>query len=67
MSRSGKALGVETVQMGIGRIGEANFDLDGIIPGEVDRHGKLLHDLDLFEPIKTKIDADYLYLEPVQV
>lgn len=54
-----KALGVETVQIRNQQDWEANVDLDGIIlpGGESTVMGKLLHDLDLFEPIKTKINA----------
>ena len=54
-----KALGVETVQIRNRQDWEANVDLDGLIlpGGESTVMGKLLHDLDLFEPIKTKISA----------
>ena len=54
-----KALGVETVQIRNRQDWEAHADLDGLIlpGGESTVMGKLLHDLDLFEPIKTKIDA----------
>lgn len=53
-----KALGVETVQIRNRQVWEANVDLDGLIlpGGESTVMGKLLHDLDLFEPIKTKIN-----------
>ena len=53
-----KALGVETVQIRNRQDWEANVDLDGLIlpGGESTVMGKLLHDLDLFEPIKTKIN-----------
>ena len=54
-----KALGVGTVQIRNRQDWEAHADLDGLIlpGGESTVMGKLLHDLDLFEPIKTKIDA----------
>lgn len=54
-----KALGVETVQIRNRQDWEAHTDLDGLIlpGGESTVMGKLLHDLDLFEPIKTKINA----------
>ena len=54
-----KALGVETVQIRNRQDWEAHADLDGLIlpGGESTVMGKLLHDLDLFEPIKAKIDA----------
>ena len=54
-----KALGVETVQIRNRQDWEVHADLDGLIlpGGESTVMGKLLHDLDLFEPIKTKIDA----------
>lgn len=54
-----KALGVETVQIRNRQDWEAHTDLDGLIlpGGESTVMGKLLHDLDLFAPIKTKIDA----------
>ena len=54
-----KVLGVETVQIRNRQDWEAHTDLDGLIlpGGESTVMGKLLHDLDLFEPIKTKIDA----------
>ena len=54
-----KALGVETVQIRNRQDWEAHADLDGLIlpGGESTVMGKLLHDLDLFEPIKTKINA----------
>lgn len=54
-----KKIGVETVQIRNRQDWEANADLDGIIlpGGESTVMGKLLHDLDLFAPIKTKIDA----------
>ena len=53
-----KVLGVETVQIRNRQDWEANVDLDGLIlpGGESTVMGKLLHDLDLFEPIKTKIN-----------
>ena len=53
-----KALGIETVQIRNRQDWEANVDLDGLIlpGGESTVMGKLLHDLDLFEPIKTKIN-----------
>ena len=53
-----KALGVETVQIRNRQDWEAHADLDGLIlpGGESTVMGKLLHDLDLFEPIKAKID-----------
>ena len=51
-------LGVETVQIRNRQDWEAHADLDGLIlpGGESTVMGKLLHDLDLFEPIKTKIN-----------
>ena len=54
-----KALGVETVQIRNRQDWEAHADLDGLIlpGGESTVMGKLLHDLDLFEPIKAKIDT----------
>ena len=54
-----KALGVGTVQIRNRQDWEAHADLDGLIlpGGESTVMGKLLHDLDFFEPIKTKIDA----------
>ena len=54
-----KALGVETVQIRNQKDWETHADLDGLIlpVGESTVMGKLLHDLDLFEPIKTKINA----------
>ena len=54
-----KKIGVETVQIRNRQDWEANADLDGIIlpGGESTVMGKLLHDLDLFEPIKAKINA----------
>lgn len=54
-----KALEVETVQIRNRQDWEANIDLDGLIlpGGESTVMGKLLHDLDLFEPIKEKIDT----------
>ena len=54
-----KALGVETVQIRNQKDWETHPDLDGLIlpGGESTVMGKLLHDLDLFEPIKTKINA----------
>ena len=53
-----KALGVETVQIRNRQDWEGHSDLDGLIlpGGESTVMGKLLHDLDLFEPIKTKIE-----------
>ena len=53
-----KALGVETVQIRNRQDWEAHTDLDGLIlpGGESTVMGKLLHDLDLFEPIKEKIE-----------
>ena len=53
-----KALGVETVQIRNRQDWEAHADLDGLIlpGGESTVMGKLLHDLDLFEPIKAKIN-----------
>ena len=53
-----KVLGVETVQIRNRQDWEAHADLDGLIlpGGESTVMGKLLHDLDLFEPIKTKIN-----------
>ena len=53
-----KALGVETVQIRNRQDWEAHADLDGLIlpGGESTVMGKLLHDLDLFEPIKAKIE-----------
>ena len=52
-------LGVETVQIRNRPDWEAHADLDGLIlpGGESTVMGKLLHDLDLFEPIKAKIAA----------
>ena len=54
-----KKLGVETVQIRNRQDWETHADLDGLIlpGGESTVMGKLLHDLDLFEPIKAKIDA----------
>lgn len=54
-----KELGVETVQIRNRQDWEAKVDLDGLIlpGGESTVMGKLLHDLDLFEPIKEKIDT----------
>ena len=54
-----KALGVETVQIRNQQDWEAHADIDGLIlpGGESTVMGKLLHDLDLFEPIKAKIDT----------
>ena len=54
-----KKLGVETVQIRNRQDWEANVDLDGLIlpGGESTVMGKLLHDLDLFELIKAKINA----------
>lgn len=53
-----KELRVETVQIRNRQDWEANVDLDGIIlpGGESTVMGKLLHDLDLFELIKAKIE-----------
>ena len=53
-----KALGVETVQIRNRQDWEAHADLDGLIlpGGESTVMGKLLHDLDLFEPIKGKFE-----------
>ena len=53
-----KALDVETVQIRNQQDWEGHSDLDGLIlpGGESTVMGKLLHDLDLFEPIKTKIE-----------
>lgn len=53
-----KELGVETVQIRNRHDWEVNVDLDGLIlpGGESTVMGKLLHDLDLFEPIKAKIE-----------
>ena len=53
-----KALGVETVQIRNQQDWETHADLDGLIlpGGESTVMGKLLHDLDLFEPIKAKIE-----------
>ena len=53
-----KALEVETVQIRNRQDWEANIDLDGLIlpGGESTVMGKLLHDLDLFEPIKGKFE-----------
>ena len=54
-----KALGVETVQIRNRQDWEAHADLDGLIlpGGESTVMGKLLHDLDLFEPLKAKIET----------
>ena len=54
-----KALDVETVQIRNQQDWETHADLDGLIlpGGESTVMGKLLHDLDLFEPIKMKINA----------
>lgn len=54
-----KVLGVETVQIRNRQDWEAHADLDGLIlpGGESTVMGKLLHDLDLFDLIKAKIDA----------
>lgn len=54
-----KKLGVETVQIRNRQDWETHADLDGLIlpGGESTVMGKLLHDLDLFEPIKAKINA----------
>ena len=53
-----KVLEVETVQIRNRQDWEAHADLDGLIlpGGESTVMGKLLHDLDLFEPIKGKIE-----------
>lgn len=53
-----KELGVETGQIRNRQDWEANIDLDGLIlpGGESTVMGKLLHDLDLFEAIKVKIE-----------
>ena len=53
-----KELGVETGQIRNRQDWEANIDLDGLIlpGGESTVMGKLLHDLDLFEPIKGKFE-----------
>ena len=53
-----KALGVETVQIRNRQDWEAHADLDGLIlpGGESTVMGKLLHDLDLFDLIKAKIE-----------
>ena len=53
-----KSLGVETVQIRNRQDWEAHTDLDGLIlpGGESTVMGKLLHDLDLFEPIKGKFE-----------
>ena len=55
-----KALGVETVQIRNRQDWEAHADLDGLIlpGGESTVMGKLLHDLDLFDLIKAKIEKD---------
>ena len=55
-----KALGVETVQIRNRQDWEAHADLDGLIlpGGESTVMGKLLHDLDLFDWIKAKIEKD---------
>ena len=52
------SLSAQTVQIRNRQDWEAHSDLDGlIIPGgESTVMGKLLHDLDLFEPIKAKIE-----------
>ncbi len=54
-----KALGVETVQIRNQQDWDAHADIDGLIlpGGESTVMGKLLHDLDLCEPIKAKIDT----------
>lgn len=54
-----KKLGVETVQIRNRQDWETQADLDGLIlpGGESTVMGKLLHDLDLFEPTKAKINA----------
>ena len=53
-----KELGVETVQIRNRQDWETYADLEGLIlpGGESTVMGKLLHDLDLFEPIKAKIE-----------
>ena len=55
-----KVLGVETVQIRNRQDWEAHADLDGLIlpGGESTVMGKLLHDLDLFDLIKAKIEKD---------
>ena len=55
-----KALGVETVQIRNRQDWEGHSDLDGLIlpGGESTVMGKLLHDLDLFDLIKAKIEKD---------
>lgn len=52
------SLSVQTVQIRNRQDWEAHSDLDGLIlpGGESTVMGKLLHDLDLFEPIKAKIE-----------
>jgi len=52
------SLSAQTVQIRNRQDWEAHSDLDGLIlpGGESTVMGKLLHDLDLFEPIKAKIE-----------
>ena len=52
------SLSVQTVQIRNRQDWETHSDLDGLIlpGGESTVMGKLLHDLDLFEPIKAKIE-----------
>lgn len=52
------SLSVQTVQIRNRQDWETHFDLDGLIlpGGESTVMGKLLHDLDLFVPIKAKIE-----------
>lgn len=54
------SLSVQTVQIRNRHDWETHSDLDGLIlpGGESTVMGKLLHDLDLFEPIKAKIEKD---------
>ena len=54
------SLSVQTVQIRNRQDWETHSDLDGLIlpGGESTVMGKLLHDLDLFEPIKAKIEKD---------
>lgn len=54
------SLSAQTVQIRNRQDWEAHSDLDGLIlpGGESTVMGKLLHDLDLFEPIKAKIEKD---------
>lgn len=53
------SLSVQTVQIRNRQDWEAHADLDGLIlpGGESTVMGKLLHDLDLFEPLKAKIET----------